>query len=458
MRDLIRAGMAVARLNFSHGDIETHRQWHARLREAAQLEGFPLAIMQDLSGPKIRIGTFKEDRVFLTPGQAFTLTTRAVPGGAAAVHVPLPELTEWARGTQRLLLADGLIELEVKSVTDTDVVTEVVTGGYLSNHKGLSFAGQPLPVQALTDKDRSDLAAGLEMGVEYVALSFVRSHADIEELRALIAAAGSPAKIVAKLERPEALNDLPAILHATDAVMVARGDLALELAPEQVPLAQKRIIQAARLADKPVITATQMLESMVHSTVPTRAEASDIANAVLDGTDAVMLSGETATGDHPALVVETMRRILAAAESSEFVQQLERQPDGHSAGVVNAIAYSVVDLARMSGAKAICAFTQSGLTAVLVSKALPSIPVYGLTPHAHVQRQLSLARGVTPLLTKGAPTLAGMLAQCDHRLVERGYARHGDEIVVAAGFPPGPPYRTNLALLHSLGEAPEREA
>jgi pyruvate kinase len=452
LRALIRAGMAVARLNFSHGEIETHREWYARLRAAAEVERAPLAILQDLSGPKIRIGEFAEPRVFLTPGQAFTLTTRAVPGDSDCVSVPLPELTTWARGASRLLLADGVIELKVEDVTETDVSTTVTTGGFLSSHKGLSFAGRPLPVAPLTPKDRTDLAEGLALGVDFVALSFVRRHEDVEELRALMDAAGSHAQIIAKLERPEALDDLPAILATVDGVMIARGDLALELAPEQVPLAQKRILRAALLAGKPVITATQMLESMVHSTLPTRAEASDVANAVLDGTDAVMLSGETATGDHPALVVEMMRRIVCAAETSEFAFHGEpSNPAPESGTAVSAIAWNVAELAEMSGAAAICAFTQSGRTAVLVSKTQPSVPVFGLTPNPQVLRQLNLARGVTPLLTLPATTLTAILAECDRCLLGADLVKRGARVVATAGFPPGPPYHTNLAVVHTVG-------
>ena len=451
---LLGAGMDMARLNFSHGDSAVHRQWFGRLREAAALRGQPLAILQDLSGPKIRIGTFKEPRVFLRPGQRFTLTSEDTDGDESRVFVPLPQLADWARDTRRLLLADGVIELHVDEVSGSEVHTTVAVGGWLTSHKGLSFAGRELPIPALTDKDRADLEVGLGLGVDFVALSFVRSHTDVLELRKLIEAAGSCAEIIAKLERPEALDDLEAILDAADGVMVARGDLALEIAPEHVPLAQKRIIRQAQLAGKYAITATQMLESMQHHTWPSRAEASDVANAVIDGTDAVMLSGETATGDHPALVVQMMERILLQAENSEWVQrERRRHPGVHYGSVPRALAWSVAELADMVQAKAICAFTQSGKTAQLISKTRPGVPVLGLSPHGYVLRQLALAHGVLPTQTTQVDELSEMLGEADRCLRTSGLAANGDLVVVSAGFPAGPPYRTNLAIVHQVGSS-----
>jgi pyruvate kinase len=453
MRALIRAGMDVARLNFSHGKAATHREWYARLRQAAELEGVPLAIMQDLSGPKIRIGTFEEGHAYLKTGNPFTLTTRDVPGTKRQVHVPLPELTQLAQGAQRLLLADGMIELKVLEITDTDVLTEIVVGGRLSDKKGLSFSGQPLPLAALTKKDIADIAVGAELGVDYVALSFVRSHSDIADLRSRLDAHGSRAGIIAKLERPEALADLDAILDAADAVMVARGDLALELTAEQVPLAQKRIIRRATLKNRFVITATQMLESMIKATWPTRAEASDVANAVLDGTDAVMLSGETATGDHPVRVVATMQRILSTVEESELNQQPRRREGTVDYSVVErAIAWSAAELQSMTGARAIVAFTNSGKTARSISNSYPGCPVYALSPDELVVRQLNLGRGLKPYAASEVADFDDMREEVDRVLLNHGLVEQSDRLVITAGYPFGAPFKTNLIKVHRVGD------
>jgi pyruvate kinase len=451
LRELLRNGMAVARLNFSHGGHDWHRRMVATLRRLAAEEGAVLAILQDLSGPKIRLGTFAEGRIFLTPGQPFRLTREAGPGDVRQVHVPFDGFCRLAEGLDRLLLADGMIELKVQHVDDSGIDTTVQIGGYLADHQGLSFPGRQLPIDPLTEKDHHDLKLGVELEVDFVALSFVRNHTDVLQLRSLLNAAASRAQVIAKLERPEALDDLDAILEATDGVMVARGDLGIELAPEKVPIAQKRIIRAAQQHGKYVITATQMLESMVHSAWPTRAEANDVANAVLDGTDAVMLSGETASGDYPVRSVEMMRRIIVETEMSELVSRNRRRDRVVHGSTTRAIAWAAAEAAEMIEAKAICAFTHSGATARLICKTQPSVPVYGLTPHPHVLRQINLGRGVRPLLSPQVASFEQMTAAVEQALLTHGAIARGETVVVVAGYPFGAPWRTNLLKAYRLG-------
>jgi len=452
-RAMLEAGMDAARLNFSHGTPQSHRVLHQRLRQVAREAGQPLCLIQDLAGPKIRIGTFSEGSVFLRPGDPFTLTTEPLEGDEKQVHVPFDSLTDVAQAGRRILLADGLIELQIVQVQPPRVVTEVQVGGWLSDRKGICFPGQALPLAALTPKDRRDLEVGLELGMDYIALSFVRSHQDVLELKALIAERNSPAKVIAKLERPEALEDLEAILEVSDAVMVARGDLGIELEPEKVPLIQKRIIQEAQHRDVYVITATQMLESMIHSPRPTRAETSDVANAVLDGTDAVMLSGETATGEYPVRAVEIMERIVRETESAGLKQRDRRAHESiHQGSFPGAISWAAGHIAEITGARAICAFTHSGATAKLISKSHPRVPIVGLTPSQGVLTQLNLAWGVTPVEANPVPGLDEMIEEVERVIRAQQLADVGDTIVIVAGFPFGRPGLTNLLKIHRVGE------
>lgn len=456
IRGLIRAGMNVARLNFSHGTADTHREWVRRLRRVAAEERSPLCIMQDLSGPKVRIGRFPQGKVFLSPGQSFTLTDTESMGSQQGVHVDLDNLAGLAAGCERLMLADGMIELRVTGISGNEVTTEVVVGGFLSDRKGIAFPGQSLPIDPLTEKDILDLQIGIEEDVDFIALSFVRGRRDMDELRRRVRAAGSQAGLIAKLERPEALHDLDGILDASDGVMVARGDLGIEMAPEEVPLAQKRIIREAGRAGKYVITATQMLESMIHNSWPTRAEASDVANAVLDGTDAVMLSGETATGDNPVRVVEMMRRIIVATERSTEVRRPERRrvnvQDGNE---YLAIAWAAVEMAEMTGAKAIVAYTESGATARLVSKRLPPVPVIGMTQSERVLRQINLGRNIVPCLVSEVRGLDSLLEVVDNRVQELEIAVDDDRVIVVSGLTMGADWKTNVIKLHRVGSLDE---
>ena len=453
LRAMVEAGMRVARLNFSHGTEEEHRTVFHRLRQISEETGVPLSIVQDLCGPKIRIGSFKEDRVFLKPGEPFVLTREAVAGDERQVQVDLSCLTETAQVGGRVLLSDGLIELLITGVEASRVITEVGVGGWLSSRKGISFPGCRLPMEPMTDKDHADLAVGLDLGVDYVALSFVRQREDMLRLKALIAERGSQARVIAKLERPEALEDLDGILDVSDVVMVARGDLGIEIRPEKVPLVQKRIIRESRRHDVCVITATQMLESMIHNPWPTRAEASDVANAVLDGTDAVMLSGETAAGQYPVRAVEIMNRIADETERERADMDNRRWGDSvHKGSFPGAIGWAAVHIADLTGARVICAFTLSGATANLISKLHPEVPILGLTPSERVLTQLGLAWGVTPVLTDAVPSLDAMIQEVERVVVERALAEVGDTIVLVAGVPLEQPGLTNLLKVHNVGQ------
>jgi pyruvate kinase len=453
LRAMVSAGMNVARLNFSHGTRDYHRSLAGRIRRVAEQASAPLAILQDLCGPKLRIGSFQKGPVFLRPGDTFVLTSKEVPGDEKQVHLDFPELEAAARTAGRALLSDGLIELSVTDVAPGRVTTEVKLGGWLSDHKGICFPGRASTVAALTDKDMEDLRVGVEMGVDYVALSFVRNHEDVLQLKELIAGEGSRAGVIAKLERVEALDDLVPILDASDAVMVARGDLGVELSPEKVPMVQKEIIREAQRHDVYVITATQMLESMTHNPMPTRAEASDVANAVLDGTDAVMLSGETATGKYPVRAVEVMERIALEAESAKWEQEARRRCESlNRNSIPGAISWAAAHIAGLTGAKAICAFTHSGGTAKLLCKSRPDVPIIGLTPFEEICNQLSLAWGVDPVLCRPLQGHSEMVQEAERVAVEKGLARHGDAIVIVAGYPPGRREGTNVLKVHRVGQ------
>ncbi|HWQ15868.1 MAG TPA: pyruvate kinase [Roseiflexaceae bacterium] len=445
---LLEAGMDVARLNFSHGTHEEHARRIGMLRETARRMGQPLAILQDLQGPKIRTGALAGGRpVRLLPGARFTITTHALVGDAARVSTTYGELPHDVHPGDRILLSDGLIELRVLETSADEVRTEVVFGGELREHQGINLPGVAVSAPALTEKDREDLAFGLAHGVDYVALSFVRRAADLYDIKRRIAAAGKRTPVVAKIEKPEALDDIAAILEAADGIMVARGDLGVEMPPEQVPVVQKQLIEAANAAGIPVITATQMLDSMIRNPRPTRAEASDVANAIIDGTDAVMLSGETATGAFPVEAVAMMARIATVAEASgrhgdyaaASAWQVARQPS-----VPDAISSAACAIVQALPTKAVVAFTMSGSTARLVSRMRPSAPIVAFTPSEEVYRQLSLVWGVTPIMSDYVDRLEDLGAQVSRALVARGMARPGDMVVVTGGHPIAARGKTNF--------------
>jgi pyruvate kinase len=478
LRALIRAGMDVARLNFSHGDAEEHEAVADRVRVLAAEEGRTVAVMQDLQGPKIRIGGLDAEPLRLRAGGAFTLTARSGVRGPDAVSVTYRKLPAEVRKGDEILLDDGLIRLEVLSVSGRDVRCRVLEGGELRSHKGMNVPGRKLAIPALTAKDRRDLGCGIEWEVDYVAISFVREAADLEAARRFMRRRGAAIPIIAKLEKPQAVENLDAILAAADGIMVARGDLGVELPPERVPVLQKRMIRLARAAGKPVITATQMLESMVEHSRPTRAEASDVANAVFDGTDAVMLSAETAVGKYPVKAVRMMGRIIEAAEGSRSFragpvgglrgeaaggavmgtvasgrsasESGARPGSAAAADVPDAIADAAYRAARDLGAAAIAVFTESGGTARVVSKYRPMTPIYAFSPVESVRRRLALLWGVRPRAVEELPGTDDMVERVAAVLVREGAARKGDLIVVTAGTPVGRPGSTNFLKVHRV--------
>jgi len=449
LREMMHAGMDVARINFSHGDYASHARRIADVRRIAQEEGRTLAILCDLQGPKLRVGNVAGSGVVLMPGKAVTLTTRDVPGDAHQVNLPHPDLVADVQPGQRLLLDDGAIELRVESKSDTDLRCQVVVAGTLTSHKGISAPGAHLSLSSVTDKDRADALFAIEQQADYLALSFVRRVSDVEELRALVAARGVHIPIVAKIEKAEALNAFDDILVASDAVMVARGDLGVETPPEQVPIQQKRILRACNIAGKPAITATQMLQSMIDNPRPTRAEASDVANAVFDGTDAVMLSGETATGHYPVEAVRMMEKVATMAEEHlECEDWLRRVGEGRSPS--EAIARATVEIAMELNASAIITCTMSGHTARMVARYRPCMPVIAATPDPVVCRREALVWGVTPVLVPEYASTDEMIEYTTRAAREAALVKPGDRVVITAGVPAGGEGRTNMLKVHVI--------
>ncbi len=444
---LIAAGLDVARINASHGTPEQRAALVAATREAAAAAGKPVAVLLDLQGPRIRIGELAAPLVLEEGG-----TVVFAPEGVAErgeVPVTYDLAPDVAAGT-RILVADGLLALDVVAVRPPRVEARVRCGGPLSSHKGINLPGVAVSAPCLTDKDRADVGFAVAQGVEYVALSFVRRAGDVTTLRSLLPAG---IRIVAKIEKDTALDDLDRIADASDGVMVARGDLGVELPFEQVPLAQKRVIRAAVTHRRPVITATQMLESMVRAPRPTRAEASDVANAIWDGTDAVMLSEETAVGAHPRQAVEAMDRIIRAVEGDRSwrpaPEWLDLVPEA-PARSEHAVAAAAVAAARMLGAPLIVTFTKSGFSARMVAANRPAVPVLGVTDNAATCRQLALVWGVVPMRCEGAPHYDAMLDAARERILATGLARPGDRVVVTAGVPFDVPGTTNLVKVEEV--------
>jgi pyruvate kinase len=430
---LMLAGMDVARLNFSHGTHEAHAAAFQTIRAISARLGRPVAILQDLSGPKIRTGALQGGQpVRLVDGAEITITTEPLVGTAALIATTYAHLADDLKPGDRVLLADGLMELTVLSSEGGLVRCRVVHGGLLGEHKGINLPGVLLSAPAVTEKDIDDLAFGVSLGVDYVAVSFVRQAEDLRQVRRLLREHGTDTPVIAKIEKPEAVKNLDAILGACEGVMVARGDLGVEVSPEKVPMLQKQIIEAANRHGDLVITATQMLESMVSNPRPTRAEASDVANAILDGTDAVMLSAETAIGQYPVEAVGMMSRIALEAEAS-----------GRAAGPVahnrrsyaQAIAHAACSIAGDLDFKAICALTQSGATARLVSKERPAAPILAFTNQPRVHNRLALLWGVTPLPLDFAGSTDAVIRRVETELLARGLAAAGDSVVVLGGSP-----------------------
>ncbi len=442
---LVEAGMDVARLNFSHGAHDEHETVIAAVRELARSRGRPIAILQDLAGLKIRIGDMAGGPVRLSPGSTITLTTRSVPGDAREVSVSYPDLPRSVRPGDRLLLSDGEIELQAEEVGLADVRCRVVSGAMLSSHKGISLPMGSVAAAGLTPKDRADLAFGIAQGVDYVALSFVQSAEDVRLARCFVAERGASIPLIAKIEKHEALSAIDAILAEADGLMVARGDLGVETPLEHVPLLQKMLIEKANRAGKPVITATQMLLSMVDSPRPTRAEVGDVANAILDGTDAVMLSEETASGKYPAETVATMRRIAEDTEAAfPFEQWMRRFEDRNLQTLPEAVAGAACELAEHIGARVIVAWTESGATARLVAKHRPRSPILALSTVPAAARRLALVWGVIPVLTEAGASTDAMLEAAPRIAVACDLLRPGERAVITAGIPMGVAGSTNL--------------
>jgi pyruvate kinase len=449
---LIRSGLDVARLNFSHGTHEEHRRRIETVRETAKKLGRSVACLQDLSGPKIRTGPLSDPGgVVLETGSTFTLTTDDVVGTSARVSTTYRDLPKDARPGNRILLDDGLIEIEVEEVKGDDVITRVVNGGRLKPKKGINLPGFALSTPALTAKDRADTEFGVSLDVDYMALSFVRTANDVRELRQLLESLGrADIPIIAKIEKPEALENFDSILDVADGVMVARGDLGVEIAVEKVPLVQKDIISRSNRRGKLVITATQMLESMVHRPRPTRAEASDVANAILDGTDAIMLSAETAVGDYPTQAVSTMSRIAEYTEARHEPEQHWKPSDLtvlERASIPRAIAGAACRAADELNARFIVVFTESGATARLVSHFRPERSIIGLTPSESVYRRLALPWGIIPMNVRRFDHVRVMVEECTDHLWQDGHVAKGDVVVIVCGSSPVPG-ATNMINVH----------
>ncbi len=449
--ELMRAGADVFRLNFSHGDVAEKALIIERIREVSRRRQRAVAILGDLQGPKIRVGQIEGDAMQLFRGEQVWVTTEKVVGRDNLIPTGYTRLPEDVAPGDRLLLDDGLMELEVETVEPPRVACRVITGGVLKSRKGINLPGVAVSVPALTDKDREDLVFCLEHGVDYVALSFVRRADEVLELKNLIGRDGPG--VIAKIEKPEAVANFEAILAAADGIMVARGDLGVEIEPEKVPLIQKRIIRQCNSAGKPVITATQMLESMVASPRPTRAETSDVANAILDGTDAVMLSAETASGRYPVEAVAMMARIAVDVETDPHLSRRMFEPLPDIAGwrsLPEAIAQAACRVAESLDARAILAFTQTGKTAALVSKYRPKVPVYAVTPSQQVRRRLALYHGVRSLRVDIEGNTEAQIEAVEQAVLQAGLLQRGDIAVITMGSPVSAPGTTNLLKVHRL--------
>ena len=460
IRELMRTGMDVARLNFSHGTHEEHARIIERLRRAAAKENRAICILQDLQGPKIRTGHLRDRRpVVLKPGSRVTITPRNVLGTSTLIPTSFKGLAQEVEPGGRVLLSDGLIELAVKAINGDDIECEVINGGRLGEHQGINLPGTALSVPSLTEKDRKDLEFGLKHDVDMVAISFVRTAGDVRETKPLIGVRRDDVQVIAKLEKPQAIEHLEEILEVADGVMVARGDLGVEMPPEQVPVMQKHIIRRAAEWRKPVITATQMLESMVENTRPTRAEASDVANAILDGSDALMLSAETASGKYPREAVGMMGRIIAEAEAHmREIAAPQRRREHRRLSIAETICESVAHAAEELDMKAVAVFTETGTTARLVSQYRPKACIFGFAHRDTVCNRMSLFWGVHPVRCEHVRTAEDMVREAESELVLKGAAARGDVVAVISGTH-GTSGSTNLMRLHVIGQndhPPER--
>ncbi len=453
IRAIIEAGVDVARMNLSHGSHDVHEQIYRDVRKAASDLDKPVGVFVDLQGPKIRLGKFKDGPVLLENGATFKITTDEIEGDVNICGTTFKGLPADVKVGDFLLIDDGKVKLRAIEVTDTTVTTEVEIPGQISNNKGINLPGVAVNVPALSEKDEDDLRWALRLGVDMVALSFVRGSSDIERVHEIMREEGRKIPVIAKIEKPQAVDNLEEIIDAFDAIMVARGDLGVELPLEQVPLVQKRAVELARRWAKPVIVATQMLESMISSSIPTRAETSDVANAVLDGADALMLSGETSVGSFPVETVSTMARIIQSTEENG----LSRIPDlgtrPHTQG--GAVSFAAMEIAELLGSKFVCVFTEGGDSLRRISRLRSAVPVLSFTPNVQTARELSLVWGSKTYIVPKVAHTDSMFEQVDISVLEQGMCKVGDEVVVVAGTPPGVSGSTNTLRVHKVGSGAE---
>ncbi|MEM9027477.1 MAG: pyruvate kinase [Pseudomonadota bacterium] len=441
IKALVLAGVDVFRLNFSHGTVDEQIARYKAIRDVEAELGVSISILQDLQGPKFRIGKFETGEIMLTPGEMVQFKLGDTGADAQAIPLPHPEIFEAISPGDKVLLDDGRRRLEVKGVTADTMDAEVIYGGRLTNNKGVNLPNTTIPLSPLTPRDREHLQVGLDIGVDWIALSFVQRPGDILEARDLI---GDHAGIMAKIEKPNALSTIDEIVRLCDAIMVARGDLGVEIPPEEVPGRQKELVRACRLAGKPVIIATQMLETMVSSPAPTRAEASDVATAIYDGADAVMLSAESAVGQYPIEAVSVMDRIIRRTEAhKDYRSILTALEPVVEPTIQHAVSAAAADVASVIDAKVIVAFTSSGATAYRIARKRPEVPILAITPDKHVMRRLVLTWGAHAIQTKAVESFREMIAQAAEHAVAEGYCKKGDRIVTVAGVPFGVPGSTN---------------
>jgi pyruvate kinase len=453
LRAIIEAGVDVARMNLSHGSYDVHEQIYRDVRKAASDLDKPVGVFVDLQGPKIRLTKFKDGPVKLEKGAFFKITTDEIEGDVNICGTTFKGLPGDVKVGDFLLIDDGKVKLRAVAVSDTTVTTEVEIPGLVSNNKGINLPGVAVNVPALSEKDEDDLRWALKLGVDMVALSFVRNASDIDRVHEIMREEGRKVPVIAKIEKPQAVENLEEIIDAFDAIMVARGDLGVELPLEQVPLVQKRAVELARRWAKPVIVATQMLESMISSSIPTRAETSDVANAVLDGADALMLSGETSVGSFPVETVSTMAKIIQSTEENG----LSRIPDlgtrPHTQG--GAVSFAAMEIAELLGSKFVCVFTEGGDSLRRISRLRSAVPVLSFTPNVQTARELSLVWGSKTYIVPKVSHTDAMFEQVDISVLEQGMCKVGDEVVVVAGTPPGVSGSTNTLRVHKVGTGAE---
>ncbi len=451
IRAIIEAGVNVARMNLSHGSYDVHNEVYANVRKAAADLDAPVAVLVDLQGPKIRLGKFENGPHMLEVGDIFTITTEDVPGTKELVGTTFKGLPDDVAPGDFLLIDDGKVKVQVLDTDGTRVRTEVIVAGPVSNNKGINLPGVAVNVPALSEKDEADLRWGLDLGADYIALSFVRNAADVTRVHEIMAEKGRRVPVIAKIEKPQAVENLEEIIDAFDGIMVARGDLGVELPLEAVPIVQKRAVELCRRMAKPVIVATQMLESMISSPVSTRAETSDVANAILDGADAVMLSGETSVGEYPVVTVSTMARIVASTEEHglERIPELGTKPRTQG----GAITLAAAEVADFVDAKYVCVFTESGDSARRMSRLRFRIPMKAFTPDDAIRRRMNLTWGIESFLVERVNHTDAMYRQVDETLIARGLAEVGDKVVVISGSPPGIAGSTNDLRVHVVGDA-----